>query len=137
MAERERELQFNNGNIPESQWTDEEKQKVAEQQEQAEQQPPVEDPNMVLARAEETTAQATVLEAQTNQQESQFNSQVKVEEIKLKNRELDIKEQSQQIELAKVQLSQQEFERAGNAKFNTEMISADQNQQKIDPYWGR
>lgn len=117
-AERARAQLFNAGLIPEEQWTDEELQKVQEAQAQAANQPPQEDPNMVLARAEELKGQADLIEQQNKQVEIQNNAQ--------------LKQADQQIKMMEIQLKQQEFERAGQAKFNTDLISAEQNQQKID-----
>jgi hypothetical protein len=81
-AEREREFLFNNGVIPESQWTDEEKQKVAEQQQQAQANPPPEDPNLMIGQAE-------LLKAQTEAQSSQFDQQVKGIELQQAQQKLD------------------------------------------------
>jgi hypothetical protein len=118
VAERLRKIQFNNGNIPPEQWTDEEKAEYQRQQELAAQQPPQEDPMMVAARAEEGKAMADQMEAQNKQLQIQMDSQ--------------LKQQDQQIRMMEIQLKQQEFERAGQAKFNTDLIKADQDQQKID-----
>ena len=125
MAERARVELLNAGMIPEKQWTDEERAEIQAQQEAAQQQPPQEDPNMVLARAEEGKAQAEGMNAQTKQQEAQFNAQVKTAEIQLEQDKIALEREKLQLEAAK-------FQRSGEAKFNTEMISADQNQQKID-----
>jgi hypothetical protein len=73
-AEREREFLFNAGEIPESQWTDKEKQRVQEQQLAAQQNPPPPDPNMVIGQAE-------LLKAETEAQASQFEQQVKQVEL--------------------------------------------------------
>lgn len=125
MAERARVELLNAGMIPEDQWTDEEKAKIAEQQELAAQQPQQPDPNMLIAEAEMGKAQAEQLSAQTKQQEAQFNTQVKQAEIQLEQDKIALEREKLQLDAAK-------FERAGQAKFNTELINADQNQQKID-----
>ena len=59
-----------------------------------------------------------VVNAQTKQQVEAANAQNKQSEL--------------QIEFAKVQLQQQQFEREGNAKFNVEAAKINQGQQKID-----
>jgi hypothetical protein len=74
MAERSREQLFNAGLIPESQWTDEERQKVLEAQQVAANQPPQEDPLMVAARAEEGKAQAELQNAANKQAEIQASN---------------------------------------------------------------
>ena len=73
---------------------------------------------MVLARAEELKGQADMTQAQNKQGEIQGTQQLKMMELQLRDKELNLR--------------QQEFDRAGQAKFNTELISADQNQQKIN-----
>jgi len=117
-AERARARLIEQGLIPEKQFTDEERQEQQALAEQQANQPPQEDPNMVLARAEEGKAQAAQMNAQTKQQVEGANAQNKQQEL--------------QIEMAKVQLQQQQFEREGNAKFNVEAAKIDQGQQKID-----
>ena len=125
IADRARKQGIQSGLIGEDEWTEEEKQKIAEQQAAAAQQPPQEDPNMVLARAEEGKAIAEQQNAQTKQAEAQFNAQVKQAEVQLEQDKIALAREELQLEAAK-------FERAGQAKFNSEMINADQNQQKID-----
>lgn len=73
IAARKRQQLFSAGMIPQDQLTDEE---VALQQ-QMSQQPPAEDPNMVLARAEEGKAQAEQMSAQTKQVQAQADIQAK------------------------------------------------------------
>lgn len=118
MAERFRVQLFNAGLIPDSQWTDEERQAVQQQQAQAAQQPPQEDPNMVLARAEETKGQAELTNAQTKQFEAQATQQLKAQE-------LGIEEQKIQLDVAK-------FSREKDDKFNVDAAKIDQGQQKIN-----
>ena len=125
IAERLREQAFNNGVIPQSQWTNEEQRLVAEQQAKAQNQPPQEDPALVLAKAEELKAQADVANAQTKQFETQTNQQLKVQELQLNERELALKEQEQQLDVAK-------FQREKDDKFNVDAAKIQQGQQKID-----
>lgn len=125
MAERARVELLNAGMIPEEQWTDEEKQKIAQQQAEAQNQPPQEDPNMVLARAEEGKAQADQMNAQTKQQQAQFDSQVTVEQINLEKDKVALEREKLQLDAAK-------FERAGQDKFNVEAAKIDQGQQALD-----
>lgn len=125
MAERFREQLFNAGMIPESQWTDEEAQKVQQQQEAAQNQPPQPDPNMLIAEAEMGKAQAEQTNAQTKQQEAQLNAQVQVANVQLEQDKVALEREKLQLDAAK-------FERAGQAKFNTGLIKAEQAQQKID-----
>lgn len=117
-SERARAELFNAGLIPEEQWTDEERQKVAEQQALAAQQPPQEDPNMVLARAEEGKAIAEQTNAQTKQFETQTNQQLKAQELALEQQKIE-------LDIAK-------FQREKDDKFNVEAAKINQGQQKLD-----
>lgn len=101
VAERKRAELFNAGIIPESQWTDEERQQVAEQQAAAQNQPPQEDPNMVLARAEEQKAVADQMEVQRKAQESQQDHMLAIEKLKLEYQSLEVDRNKLQIEAAK------------------------------------
>lgn len=125
MAERFRGQLFNAGLIPESQWTDEEKQQVAEQQAQAEQQPPAEDPNALIAQAEMGKAQAEQQNAQTKQQEAQFNAQVKSAQVALDQDKVA-------LEREKLQFDIQKFVKGQDDKFNVDAAKINQGQQTLD-----
>jgi len=118
VAERLRVTQMASGNIPESQWTDEERQQIAEQQAQQQNQPPQEDPNMVIARAEELKGQAAMTSAQGKQAEIQGNQQLEGQRL--------------QLEGQKLQLDTQKFLKSQEDKFNVAAANIDQGQQKID-----
>ena len=118
MAERARVELLNAGMIPESQWTDEERAQIEQQQAEAANQPPQEDPMMVAARAEENKAQAAMMEAQNKQQVAQMDAQVKMADIQLRNRVID--------------LDTQKFLREKDDKYNVDAATIQQNQQKID-----
>ena len=79
LADRKRLQLFQAGVIPQDQLTDEEQ----AQQQQMAQQPPPEDPMMVAARAEETKAQADLVEAQTKQASTQADIQIKTKQIEI------------------------------------------------------
>lgn len=125
MAERERASLFNQGVIPESQWTDEEIAQVQQQQQEAANQPPQEDPSMVIARAEEGKAQAELQNSQTKQQEAQFNAQVKTAEVQLDQSKVDLEREKLQLDIAK-------FQREKDDKYNVDVAKIDQGQQIID-----
>lgn len=125
MAERFREQLFNAGLIPESQWTEEERQAVMEQQALAAQQPPQPDPNTLIAQAEMEKAAAEQQNAQTKLQEAQFNAQVKASEVQLEQDKIALEREKLQLDAAK-------FNRSGEAQFNTDLIKAQQEQQRID-----
>jgi hypothetical protein len=125
MAERARVELFNAGMIPEEQWTEKEREKAQAQAEAAQNQPPQEDPMMVAARAEEGKAQAAQMEAQNKQQQTQIDAQIKMAGIQNDQSKIELEREKLQLEVAM-------FERTGQAKYNTELINADQNQQKID-----
>ena len=125
MAERFREQLFNAGLIPQSQWTDEEQQKVAEQQAAAQNQPPQPDPNMLIAQAEMGKAQAEQQTAQTKQQEAQFNAQVKQAQITLDQDKVA-------LDREKLQFDIQKFVKGQDDKFNVDAAKINQGQQTID-----
>jgi hypothetical protein len=118
MAERFRVQLFNAGMIPESQWTDEEREQVAQAQAAAQNQPPQEDPAMVLAKAEEGKAMAEQMNAQNKQFEIQSDREVKIAQI--------------QLEQERLRLDAQKFLKGQNDKFNMEAAKISQGQEKID-----
>jgi len=118
MAERSREQLFNAGRIPESQWTDKERQKALEAQQAAANQPPQEDPLMVAARAEEGKAQAEIQNAANKQAEIQSSNQIKMLELQLQNKQID--------------LETQKFIKGQDDKFNVDAAKITQGQQKLD-----
>jgi hypothetical protein len=113
------------GMIPESQWTDEERQQIEQMQAEQANQEPVEDPNMIIAQAEMGKAQAEQMSAQTRQQEAQFNAQVKQAEITLEQDKIA-------LEREKLQLDAQKFVKGQDDKFNVDAAKITQGQQKID-----
>jgi hypothetical protein len=118
MAERARVELLNAGMIPESQWTDEERAQIEQQQAEAANQPPQEDPMMVAARAEEGKAQAAMAEVEYKNQVAQMDAQVKMADIQLRNRIID--------------LDVEKFLREKDDKYNVDAANIQQNQQKID-----
>lgn len=88
VAERKRRELVKAGLIPESQLNDEEVQKIQIEA----QQPPQPDPNMVLAQAEQTKAQADMLSEQNKQQQMQIDAELKLRDQELKLKEMEIKE---------------------------------------------
>jgi hypothetical protein len=96
VAARKRQQLFNAGLIPQDQMTDEELQQLQAQQNQE----PQEDPNMVLARAEEAKAQADLMEVQRKAQESQQEFQLKIQSLSIDQAKLEIDRAKAQIEAA-------------------------------------
>lgn len=88
IAARKRQMLFQQGAIPQDQMTEEELNQLQAMQNQ----PPQEDPNMVLARAEEAKAQADAMAVQQKLQESQQSHEVKIGELQIKERELQVRE---------------------------------------------
>ena len=93
LADRKRQILFKQGLIPLDQLTDEEKQQV----QAAATQPPQENPQMVLARAEEAKAQADAMAVQQKVQESNQQHQVKIKELSIREYEAQIKAFEAQI----------------------------------------
>ena len=125
IADRARKLGIQNGTVDPSEYTPEERQQIEIEQQLAAQQPPQEDPIMVAARAEEGKAQAAQMDAQNKAQQTQTDAQIKIAGIQLEQEKLGLEREKLQLDAAK-------FQRSGEAKYNTDLISADQNQQKID-----
>jgi len=125
MAERYREMLFNNDQIPDKQLTDEERQIKAQRQAQAQQQPPQPDPMTMAAQAEMDKAAAANAAVQQKAQQAQQDGQIKMASVQVDQDKINLDREKLQLDVAM-------FERSGEAKYNTEMISADQNQQKID-----
>jgi len=96
MSERFRTQLFNSGTIPESQWTDEEKKQVAQQQAAAQNQPPQEDPNMLIGRAE-------LIKAENEQAKTNIDVQVKSKQLELDERRLQLEENKLLLEAEKAQ----------------------------------
>lgn len=118
LSERVREDMVNNGLIPDSQLSEEEAQRVMAARQAAANQPPQPSPEELLAQAEIIKGQAEQAKAEVQAQELQAKFQL--EQTKL------------QIEAQKVQLDAAKFERDNSDKYNKDLISANQNQQKID-----
>ena len=125
MAERFREQLFNAGMIPESQWSEEETQKVQQQQQAAQQQPPQPDPMTLAAEAEMQKAQADMAGVQQKAQQSQQDTQVKMAGVQ-------VDQERVALEREKLQLDAQKFIKGQDDKFNVAAATIDQNQQKID-----
>lgn len=97
VAERKRMQLFMAGMIPDDQLTDAEREMKA----QMAQQPPQEDPNMVLAKAEEAKAQADLVDAQTKQAQVQTDIQLKLKQIEIDTYNAETKRLEAQIAQAK------------------------------------
>ncbi|HHZ70984.1 MAG TPA: hypothetical protein EYN54_12055, partial [Methylococcaceae bacterium] len=125
VADRARKQGIQSGLIGADEWTPEEQEEQQLLAQQQANQPPQEDPNMVLARAEEGKAQADQMNAQTKQQQAQFDAQVKSAEVQLAQDKIALEREQLQLEVAM-------FERTGQDKFNVEAAKIDQGQQKLD-----
>lgn len=90
VAERARAMMLQNGTIPPSQWTDEERQQAEQAAAEAAQQPPQEDPNVIFAKAEQGKAEADLMNAENKKQQVQAETQVKIAEIDLRNKQLQL-----------------------------------------------
>lgn len=117
-GERVRGELFAAGRIPEEQWTEEEKQKVAQQQADAANTPPVETAEMVFARAEEK-------KADTDFQKASHDASIQ-------NSNMDLEFQKVQLENKKIDLETDKFIQSQTDKNNKVAADIDQGQQKID-----
>jgi len=118
MAERARVELLNAGLIPESQFTDEERQAAQAAAQAAQNQPPQEDPNMIFARAEEAKGQADLQNAQNKQVQVQGDQQIKMQELQLRDKQLD--------------LDVQKFLKGQDDKFNVDAANISLNLEKQD-----
>jgi hypothetical protein len=100
IAERIRARKMREGSIPESQWTDDERQQVAQAQAEAAQSQQGPSP-------EEMIGQAELLTAQTDAQNKQFEQQVKQMELQNEGVKLQQSQQKLDQEGSKIQLSAQ------------------------------
>lgn len=132
LGERVREQMLNDGKIPESQWTEEEKARVAEAQAQAAQEPQQPDPMMVAAQAEMQKAQADTMSAQNKQMEMQGNFQIKQQELEVQKYELQMKDKALALDEQKIQLDVMKFKRENDDKYNVDAAKIQQDQEKIE-----
>jgi len=115
IADRVREQMFNNGVIPESQMTDEELEKV----EELKKLPPKEDPNLVLAQAEQTKADAEMGKVQVAAQRNEVT--------------MLIAQQKMNVDIAKLEQSARKLEldaRERELDFQERVAKFDQATQK-------
>lgn len=117
-AERSRAQLFNAGMIPEEQWTDEEREQVAQQQALAAQQPPQPDPMELAALAEMEKAKADQMDAQNKQAEISTRAQLEIAKLEL--------------EREKVNLETQKFLKGQDDKLNVDAAKINQEQEKIE-----
>ena len=108
IAERKRQELFNAGLIPESQWTDEEREQAMIAQQQAAQNPQP-DPIAMAAQAEMEKAKADQMEVERKAMESEKANQIKIAELQLKQRELEIKQLDNQSD-AEIQVMKNKIE---------------------------
>ena len=111
VAERARAVAIRNGIIPQEQLTDEEAAAIQQQQQNQQQQP---DPLMVAAEAEMQKAQADMATAQNKAQEMQMSGQIEMAKIQLAQQELALKQKEQDLDV-------QKFMREKDDKFNVEL----------------
>ena len=100
LAERARVRMIQQGIIPSTQYTEEEKQQLQEAQAIAAQQPQQPDAMMVAAQAEETKAQAAALEAQNEQAQIRLTAEGKSADIQINAAKLEYQAQKDNREFA-------------------------------------
>ncbi len=136
MAERERVQLFNAGQIPESQWTEEEQQQVQQAQEQAQGQEQQPDPLLLAAQAEMVKGQADQTNADNKTLEIQGRFEIESGKLELENKKIDldtekfIAERDGKLGVKGVELDQSQQKIDNDVEKNA--ISAQQNQDKID-----
>jgi len=131
MAERVREDLFNQNLIPESQMTDDEKQKVAEAQALAAQQPPQPDPVALAAQGALLEGQAALQNSQNKTTEIQGNQQISVEKLRLEGQELLIRDKQVDLDTQKFLLEKEDKLNVAAAKLQQGDRKLDQSEQKM------
>lgn len=89
MAERKRQMLFNQGVIPQDQWTEEEQALVQQQQAQAQQNPPQPTPEELIGQAEILKAQTDARTAQVKEEEAGIKLQQAQQKLEQEDRKLD------------------------------------------------
>jgi hypothetical protein len=106
-AERERAFLFKSGEIPETQWTDEEKQEVQEQKDAAAGQDAQPTPEEMIGQAEIANAETSRISAEFDQQVKQIELQQSQQKLDQEGAKLELSAQSQQIDAMFKQSKQQ------------------------------
>lgn len=100
LAERARKIMFESGQIPDSQMTEEEKEKAQQMIADAEANPPEHSP-MDIALIEQT--QANTADVQSRVQERQDKTMLEAEKLRQKEREMEAQERKELIDMLKTQ----------------------------------
>lgn len=98
-AERARMQLIREGQIPEWQLTDEEKERIQQAQLEAQQNPPPPDPATIIAEAEARKAEAEVLIAQANVEKTKIGTQAELFKLQQAQQKMDFDQQAKQIEM--------------------------------------
>jgi len=105
LAERKRQQLFQAGIIPQDQWTEEEQQIMAQQQQNAQNQPP--SPDQMIGEAELLKAQTEAQTAQFDQQKVMLELQQNQQKLDQEGAKIELSAQNQQIEAIFKQQEQQ------------------------------
>lgn len=99
LAERLRKRQLESGRIPESQWTDEEREEIQQMQQMAAQQPPEQS-------AEDKIAEAEIGRVQAETADVQMRAQLKQEELRIKEQKdlLDAQNKAEKLQMEELTL---------------------------------
>jgi len=89
MADRKRQMLFNQGVIPQDQWTEEEQALVQQQQANAQQNPPQPTPEEMIGQAEVQKAQTDAQTAEFNRQEAMVKLEQSQKKLAQEDRKLD------------------------------------------------
>jgi len=126
IAERKRIQLINAGIIPESQWTDEEREQIEKARAEAANQPQEPSPEMVLAMAEEKKAQADIMAQQIKQQELTLNAErvkIDAQKVEIEKTKLILDAQNSQLRAENERLTA--ITKAQETGANVEKIQAD------------
>lgn len=120
-AERARMQLIREGQIPEWQLTDEEKERIQQAQLEAQQNPPPPDPATIIAEAEARKAEAEVLIAQANVEKTKIGTQAELFKLQQAQQKLDFDQQAKQIEMMGAAQQQQAEQQMTTVRMLKEM----------------
>ncbi|MBB04070.1 MAG: hypothetical protein CML03_00860 [Pseudooceanicola sp.] len=98
-AERARAQLLQAGQIPQSQWTEQEREQIQQAQLQAQQNPPPPDPAQIIAQAEATKAQADAQRAQADYESKKVGTQLEIMKLRQKQQDMDFSQERQRLEM--------------------------------------
>ncbi|WP_020208277.1 portal protein [Gilvimarinus chinensis] len=107
-AERARWQLLQAGQIPESQWTEQEREQIERARLQAQQNPPPPDPAQIIAQAEATKAQAEAQRAQADYESKKVQTQLEIAKLRQSQDNDNFDHAERELKLMREQFEQQQ-----------------------------